>query len=146
MCAIAMSMHQDDAAWSTASGRRLMLPSTARKARPGASAPKSAMPAAVEPPKKKGKSMHLKAFAGPCCNGDHFWGHGKGHKGPGGYRVYKCSECRKMLQQLSEQEQLKRRIACTCPYCFAERMEAQGMSAAEAKSLAHELMQDGEFD
>ena len=87
----------------------------------------------------RSKQQNLAEWRGPCCDGTHFWGHGKGFDDGRGGRIYKCgnSKCRKLLPRLTPEEQEKHRSAGHCVYCLAESLMANGkMSKEEAKAEA----------
>lgn len=140
-------------AWSTASGKRLMMPRSmigeqmvepsAKKVRAGSDnalvqhrTSGTALPVAPT-----GKQQNLAAFRCGDCDGTHFWGHGNGHNDGKGGNIYKCSKCRKPLKYLPREEQEKRLAACNCVYCLAARLMKDGkLSKEEARAEAELIL------
>ena len=60
----------------------------------------------------KHKSKSAPEWNGPCCGGTHYWGHGAGCTSRyGGGKYYKCGQCRKVLaEKLNEDEMLERAL------------------------------------
>ena len=133
--------------WSTASGKRLMMPRSmideplaepsGKKARGSDNALVSPRPALAPAQAPTGK-QNLAVFRCEDCNGTAFWGHGNGYDDGKGGKTYRCgdSKCRKILKFLPPEEVQKRKDACGCVSCLTEVFIKQGMGKEEARAEA----------
>lgn len=147
-----MAAQSHGGAWSTASGKRLMMPRSmideamvvpsAKKVRVSDNAlvqPRGNDTTAVP----KGKQQNLAAFRCEACDGTHFWGHGDGHSDGKGGKFYRCSnsKCKKRVPYLPPHEQLIRKAKCGCVYCLVAKLMKDGKrSKEEARAEAEALL------
>ena len=124
-------------AWSTKSGKRLMVPRSALDVptvQPLCKRVCTGGNALVKPEPPKAKSLHLTSFLCEACGGNHWWGHGNGYAGG---TLFRCDnpKCKRAVPKVSTEE-AETRMA-NCPHCIGEKMYHASPDSFASKSAAY---------